>query len=107
MTPTRLKTPKELHARRLAYELDFEWYPDHHHAHITAKSFAEHPSQGGPDAQPIVRRFEEASDEIKDLIDPTWRLGEDYLDEGGEVLREDSRYHDYYAPAEAAVAARL
>ena len=26
MTPTRLKTPKELHARRMAYELDFEWY---------------------------------------------------------------------------------
>ena len=57
MTPTRLKTPKELHARRMAYELDFEWYPDHDHAYVTAKSFAEHPSQGGDDAVPIVRRF--------------------------------------------------
>lgn len=56
MTPTRLKTPQELHARRMAYELDFEWYPDHHHAGVTAKSFAEHPSQNGPEAQPIVRR---------------------------------------------------
>ena len=58
MTPTRLKTPKELHARRMAFELDFEWYPDHDHAYVTTKSFTEHPSQGGADAVPIVRRFE-------------------------------------------------
>jgi hypothetical protein len=41
MTPTRLKTPKELHARRMAFELDFEWYPDHDHAYVTTKSFTE------------------------------------------------------------------
>jgi hypothetical protein len=40
MTPTRLKTPQELHARRLAYELDFEWYPDHNHLHGPGRPWA-------------------------------------------------------------------
>jgi hypothetical protein len=47
MTPTRLKTAEELHARRMAYELDLPWYPDHNHAAVTAQAFAQHTSQGG------------------------------------------------------------
>jgi hypothetical protein len=48
---------------------------------------------------------QDASEEIKDLIDPTWRLGENYVDaETGEVLREDSEYLDRYPPARAVVA---
>ena len=46
VTPTRLKTTKELHARRLAYELDLPWYPDHNHQRITGQVFGQHTSQG-------------------------------------------------------------
>ena len=48
---------------------------------------------------PVVRRFEDASAEVKDLIDPTWRFGEKYRDEHGEALRSDSEYLDRYLPA--------
>ena len=70
MTPTRLKTPRELHARRLAYELDLPWYPDHNHEQITEQVFAEHASQGGNVQS--VRDFSKASKEIQQLIDPTF-----------------------------------
>tara|TARA_B100000676_G_scaffold307134_1_gene364892 strand:- start:135 stop:1067 length:933 start_codon:yes stop_codon:yes gene_type:complete len=70
MTPTRLKTPRELHARRLAYELDLPWYPDHNHEQITEQVFAEHTSQGGNVQS--VRDFSKASKEIQQLIDPTF-----------------------------------
>ncbi len=70
MTPTRLKTPRELHARRLAYELDLPWYPDHNHPQITKKVFMHHTSQGG-DVE-SVRDFSKASPEVKQLIDPTF-----------------------------------
>ena len=56
---------------------------------------------------PKKGRFtQDASEEIKDLIDPTWRLGENYADpETGEVLREDSsEYLDRYPPAHAVAA---
>ncbi|MEM7366608.1 MAG: phytanoyl-CoA dioxygenase family protein, partial [Pseudomonadota bacterium] len=72
MTPTRLKTPRELHARRLAYELDLPWYPDHNHPQITEQVFKEHTSQGGDVKS--VRNFESASAEIQQLIDPTWSV---------------------------------
>ena len=70
MTPTRLKTPRELHARRLAYELDLPWYPDHDHPKITEQVFAQHTSQGGDVAS--VRDFDAASAEVQHLIDPTY-----------------------------------
>lgn len=74
MTPTRLKTARELHARRLAYELDLPWYPDHNHQLITEQVFVQHTSQGG-DMQ-SVRHFSEASPEIQRLIDPTFTTSE-------------------------------
>ncbi len=70
MTPTRLKTSRELHARRLAFELDLPWYPDHDHLQITERVFAEHTSEGGQAES--VRRFSEASREVQLLIDPTF-----------------------------------
>ncbi len=70
MTPTRLKTPRELHARRLCYELDLPWYPDHNHRQITEQVFAEHTSQGGSVAS--VRDFSKAAAEVQQLIDPTY-----------------------------------
>ena len=70
MTPTRLKTARELHARRLCYELDLPWYPDHNHVRITEQVFAQHTSEGGD--VPSVRRFREASEEVQRLIDPTY-----------------------------------
>ena len=70
MTPTRLKTPRELHARRLAYELDLPWYPDHDHQHITEQVFAQHASQGGDERS--VRQFSKASSAIQQLVDPTF-----------------------------------
>lgn len=72
MTPARLKTPRELHARRLAYELDLPWYPDHDHPQITERVFQEHTSQGGNVKS--VRNFGSASAEIQQLIDPTWSV---------------------------------
>jgi len=72
MTPTRLKTPSELHARRLAYELDLPWYPDHDHQCITEQVFAQHPSEGGN--LQSVRDFSEALPEVQRLIDPTYRI---------------------------------
>ena len=72
MTPARLKTPRELHARRLAYELDLPWYPDHDHLQITERVFQEHTSQGGDVKS--VRNFGSASAEIQQLIDPTWSV---------------------------------
>ena len=62
-TPTRLKTPRELLARRWAYELDSEWYPDHGHVALTDRLYKDHPSQGGN--VPIVRKFEDASPQIQ------------------------------------------
>gem|GEM_PF-2012434 len=70
MTPTRLKTSRELHARRLAYELDLPWYPDHDHQRITEQVFSQHTSQGGDVRS--VRQFSEASPEVQLLIDPTF-----------------------------------
>lgn len=70
MTPTRLKTREELHARRLAYELDFNWYPDSNHEVMVQRTFKAHKSTGGKMAN--VRNFEDASEERKRLIDPTW-----------------------------------
>jgi|EP01047_Picozoa_sp_COSAG01_P037495 hypothetical protein len=70
MTPTRLKTARELHARRLAYELDLPWYPDHNHRAIAEHVFAEHTSQGGNTQS--VRHFSEANAEVQRLIDPTF-----------------------------------
>ncbi|MDA1298872.1 MAG: phytanoyl-CoA dioxygenase family protein [Proteobacteria bacterium] len=69
MTPTRLKTQRELQARRLAYELDLPWYPDHDHQKITEQVFVQHTSQGGNVQS--VRHFHEAPPEIQRLIDPT------------------------------------
>ena len=43
-------------------------------------------------------RFDDASDEIKDLIDPTWRLSVDYVDEEGKALGEDATPYDHYQP---------
>ena len=37
MTPTRLKTADELHARRLAYELGLNWYPDSNHRRMVER----------------------------------------------------------------------
>jgi hypothetical protein len=71
MTPTRLKTREELHARRLAYELDFNWYPDSNHSAMVKRTFEAHKSTGG--ATENVREFADAPEERKRLIDPTWR----------------------------------
>ena len=67
-TPTRLKTPRELLARRWAYELDSEWYPDHGHVALTDRLYKDHPSQGGN--VPIVRKFEDASPQIQCVHGP-------------------------------------
>ena len=71
MTPTRLKTREELHARRLAYELDFNWYPDSNHSAMVKRTFEAHKSTGG--ATENVREFADAPEERKLLIEPTWR----------------------------------
>ena len=71
MTPTRLKTRDELHARRLAYELDYNWYPDSNHHMMVERAFSAHKSMGGTAEN--VREFADAPEERKRLIDPTWR----------------------------------
>ena len=70
-SPTRLKTAEELHARRLAYELDMPWYPDAGHKNLVKRVFENHTSTGGTVEN--VREFADASPERKRLIDPTWR----------------------------------
>ena len=71
MTPTRLKTAEELHARRLCYELDLNWYPDSNHKMMVKRCHEMHKSMGG--SVENVREFADASEEIKHWIDPTWR----------------------------------
>ena len=71
MTPTRLKTADELHARRLAYELDTFWPPDGGHMNIVKHVFEQHKSTGGRVEN--VREWVDAPPEVQRLIDPTWR----------------------------------
>jgi hypothetical protein len=71
MTPTRLKTAEELQARRLAYELDFNWYPDSNHRSMVERVFKAHKSTGGGTEN--VRGFADAPEDRQRLIDPTWR----------------------------------
>ena len=71
MVPTRLKSKKELTARRLGYELDTFWPPDANHIRVTEDVFAQHQETGGATAK--VRNFADAPAEVQRLIDPSWK----------------------------------